>query len=139
MLQTAIIWPMIVQTALVFAIYLVASKRRADAVRSGVAKDQDFRVPTVEPEPSATAIRNIANQFELPVLFYAVSILLLVTNGVNILTLLCAWLFVVSRIFHAVVHVTSNRLALRRPAFAVGFVTNFLLWAALALQLLRVA
>ena len=136
MLQTAIIWPMIVQTALVFAIYLVASKRRADAVRSGVAKDQDFRVPTVEPEPSATAIRNIANQFELPVLFYAVCILLLVTNGVGTFTLLCAWLFAASRIFHAVVHVTSNRLGLRRPAFVVGFVTNFLLWAALSMHLL---
>lgn len=135
MLQTAIFWPLIAQTALIYAIYLVASSRRMGAVKNGTAKAQDFKIPIIEPGPSATAIRSLSNQFELPVLFYVVCILLSLVNGVNTLTLLLAWIFVLTRVFHAFVHVTSNRLRLRRPAFIAGLLVNLVLWVALALKL----
>ncbi|GGA77817.1 membrane protein [Brucella endophytica] len=137
MSQTAIFWPMIVQTALIYAIYFTTSIRRVKAVKTGVARAGDFKLPFTEPAPSATAIRNLANQFELPVLFYVVCLSLYVLNGATLIAVLLAWAFVISRILHAGVHVTSNDLRLRRPLFIAGIVINALLWVWLAMWLLR--
>ena len=46
-----------------------------------------------------------------------------------------AWLFIVARYAHTYVHVTSNRLRYRTPAFVVSFVMLGLMWAWLAVWL----
>lgn len=137
MSNTAIFWPLIVQTALIYAIYVVASGRRKSAVLSGKARASQFRIPTDEPEASATAIRNLINQFELPFLFYVVCVILYMVNGVNYPVLVLAWVFVGSRIAHSWVHITTNALRKRRPLFIVGFGVNAILWLWLVWVLLR--
>jgi len=136
--STAIFWPVIAQVALIHAVYFLMLKRRYRAVRAGLAKAQDYWVPAIEPAPSATAARSLINQFELPVLFFLVCILLYVTAGVNHVVLAAAWLFVLSRFAHAYVHVTSNRLKLRQRLFGAGFVFNFVLWLLFAVHIARV-
>lgn len=133
--STAIFWPVIAQVALIHAVYFLMLKRRHRAVRAGLAKPQDYWVPAIEPAPSATAARSLINQFELPVLFFLVCILLYVTAGVNQVVLAVAWFFVISRYAHAFVHVTSNRLKLRQRLFATGFVLNFMLWLLFAVHI----
>ncbi|WP_419913970.1 MAPEG family protein [Hoeflea sp.] len=137
MSNTAIFWPLIVQTGLIYAIYVVASRRRQRAVRAGKVRASEFKVPMIEPEPSATAIRNLINQFELPFLFYIVCVVLYMVNGVNYPVLFLAWAFVLSRICHSYVHITSNDVRQRRPLFIVGYVINAMLWLWLAWVLLR--
>jgi hypothetical protein len=136
MTTTAIFWPMIVQAALTFAVYVIMSRRRIEGVRLGRAKPADFKVPSVEPEYSATAVRNLTNQFELPVLFFVVCLSLQMTAGVNYIAVLIAWVFVISRLLHSYVHMTSNRLRIRRPVFIVGVIACLLLWVWLAVHLL---
>lgn len=130
--STAIFWPVIAQVALIHAVYFLMLTRRTRAVRAGLAKPQDYWVPAIEPAPSATAARSLVNQFELPVLFFLVCILLYVTAGVSHAVLAVAWLFVLSRLAHAYVHVTSNRLKIRQRLFVTGFVFNFALWVLFA-------
>ena len=89
-------------------------------------------------QPSATAVRNLINQFELPFLFYIVCVILYMVNGVNDAIVALAWLFVASRFVHSWVHVSSNDLRKRRPLFLVGFVVNAILWLWLVWVLLRV-
>ncbi|WP_438749983.1 MAPEG family protein [Pararhizobium sp. O133] len=133
--STAIFWPVIAQVMLVFCIYLLMMRRRFGAVRAGTAKAHDYKIPTIEPSPSATVARNLINQFELPLLFYLVCVLLYVTAGVSQAVVIIAWLFVLSRLAHAYVHVTSNRLMVRQRLFVVGFVLNFVLWMFFAAHL----
>lgn len=133
--STAIFWPMIAQTLLIFVVYIVLSNRRVGAVRRGDAKANDYLVPNVEPAASATAIRNLSNQFELPVLFYVVCLALYITNGANYIAVALAWLFVLARVVHAFIHLTSNELRLRRPAFIAGFILVGALWVWLAIHL----
>jgi hypothetical protein len=64
---------------------------------------------------------NLRNQFELPVLFYVVAGVLWALDAVHVLALAAAWLFAVSRIVHAWIHVGSNYLPNRRRAFTVGW------------------
>ena len=54
-----------------------------------------------------------ANQFELPVLFYVLTILAIITRHADVVFVVLAWVFVLSRLAHAIVHTTSNRVMRR--------------------------
>ena len=116
------------QVALTFAIYVLVSMRRVGSVKTGASKPSDYRVPIVEPDASATAIRSLANQFELPILFYVCCLTLFVLGAVSTLALGLAWAFVISRAAHAAVHVTSNRIKHRWPLFITGFAIVAAMW-----------
>lgn len=135
MSQTAIFWPMIALTFLICCVYAVLFLRRQQALSTGQATPRDFKLPLKEPEASVTAIRNLMNLYELPMLFYVVCLSLYAVNGATLLAVILAWLFVASRIAHTIVHITSNRLRLRQPLFLVGFILNGALWVLLALHL----
>jgi hypothetical protein len=131
---TAIFWPMIVQAGLTLAVYVILSMRRVAAVKSGAAKARDFAIPN-DPELSATAARNIVNQFELPVLFYVICIAFFVTGGASAGVVALAWVFTLSRAVHAWVHLTSNRVMARRRLFVAGFGVLIALWIWFAVHL----
>lgn len=131
----ATIWPMIAHVALVFVLYWMLYSRRMRAVREGRAEARQFRENREEPAESL-AVRNcLANQFELPVLFHVVSILLYLVDADNPVTVALGWAFVLSRYAHAYVHVTSNRLRHRRAIFIAGYAVLGLLWLWLAVWL----
>jgi hypothetical protein len=136
MSQTAIFWPMIALTFLIYCVYALLFVRRRHSVISGQAKIQEFVIPSKEPETSATTIRNLNNLYEIPVLFYVVCLALYAVHGVSFLSLLIAWLFVGMRVAHTLIHVTSNRLRYRQPIFTIGFILNGALWVILAMHLL---
>ncbi|MEC9463562.1 MAG: MAPEG family protein, partial [Pseudomonadota bacterium] len=100
---------------------------RAAVVRSGKVERIAFRENLAEPEESRVVNRAIANQFELPVLFYALSVLLFITEADNIVAVVLAWIFVAARYVQVAMQLTGN-LPLRRLFFMIGFVTLFLMW-----------
>jgi hypothetical protein len=124
-------WPLVAHAFLVFCLYALLVSRRAAVVRAGKVERIAFRENLAEPEESRVVNRAIANQFELPVLFYAVSVLLFMTEADNLVAVVLAWIFVVSRYVQAVMQLTGN-LPLRRFFFMLGFVSLFLLWLWLA-------
>lgn len=138
MTQTAIFWPMIAHVALVFGIYFLMFVRRKSAVRAGNARISQFRENRDEPAESLFVRNNLTNQFELPVLFHVVCLALYVTNGASLVPLVLAWIFVISRYIHAFIHVTSNRIRYRQPAFSLGLLMVLVLWVWLALHLLLI-
>jgi hypothetical protein len=73
-----------------------------------------------------------ANQFEMPVLFFAAVILAIVVRQTSTLFVLVEWLFAAARIAHAFVHVTSNNVAIRGPLFFVSAVCVLVLWILIA-------
>lgn len=137
MQTTAIFWPMAAHALLVFAIYGLFLVRRREAVKAGDATMSQFRENREEPPQSLFVKNSLTNQFELPVLFHAVSLALFVTGGAGMAAVVLAWIFALSRYVHAVIHVTSNRIRHRQPAFAVGFLAVVLMWGLLAVHLLR--
>ncbi|CAH0339386.1 MAPEG family protein [Rhizobium sp. CECT 9324] len=121
-------WPLVAHAFLVFCLYGLLVLRRSDVVRSGKVERIAFRENLAEPEESRVVNKSIANQFELPILFYAVCVLLYITQADNLVAVALAWFFVAARYAHAYVHVFGNRLQLRRPLFGLGFATLFALW-----------
>ncbi|WP_430305863.1 MAPEG family protein [Rhizobium sp. 0TCS1.26] len=131
----AMIWPMIAHAALVLALYVQLSRRRVAAVKAGRATVAQFRENLREPEESLFVHNNLKNQFELPMFFHIVCLALFAVDGDNIGTVVLAWLFVASRYVHAYIHVTTNRIRHRRPAFIAGVATLLGLWVWLAVWL----
>jgi hypothetical protein len=137
--QTAIFWPMLAHVLLVYGIYVLMFLRRKAAVQSGSARISQFRENRDEPAESLFVRNNLANQFELPVLFHVACICLLIAGAAGTLALVLAWVFVVTRYVHTAIHVTSNRIRYRQPAFSSGFLALGLMWLLLALRLLGIA
>jgi hypothetical protein len=121
-------WPLLAHAILVFILYGLLGIRRAAVVSTGKARKEQFRENRDEPAESLVVRNCIANQFELPVLFYAVSIVLFTTQADNLPAVILAWIFVGTRYAHAYVHVTSNDLRYRSPLFALGFLVLIGMW-----------
>ncbi len=76
------------------------------------------------------------NQFELPVLFYVLVVLALITRKADMLFVVMSWMFVASRLVHAAIHTTSNKVPMRFQAFVVGVLFLAAMWVILGIRVL---
>ena len=83
------------------------------------------------------AADNFRNLFELPVLFYVALVVAALTSQVNAVTLSLAWVFVVLRIAHSVIHCGYNKVMHRFRAYLLSGFALWALWGMLAVGLLR--
>jgi len=117
------------QAFLTMAILVLMGRERVPRVMSG-----EIPMAEVAVERSAYPLRarllsnNFDNQFQLPVLFYVAALLALMLGGVTWLETIAAWLFVVLRLAHAVVHVTTNILLQRFALYSAGLAVLAILW-----------
>ena len=128
--------PLFFQVLLVFILSLWMAQQRQTVIRRGEVHPRDIALRQPNWPPKATQVANsYSNQFEIPVLFYLVTILALMTRQADLLFVLLSWLFVALRYVHAFIHTTSNRVAYRGLIYAVGVVVLLALWVELALRL----
>ncbi len=97
-------------------------------------KDIALREPNWPPVATQFA-NSYLNQFELPVLFYVLTVLVLFTRQADLFFVLMSWVFVVLRIVQAFVHTTSNVVARRSMAFRAGVLVLLIMWIAFALRI----
>jgi len=74
------------------------------------------------------------NLFETPLLFYIVVLFVLVLNANDMVYVVLAWSYFVSRMVHAYVHTTRNKVLVRRNAFIVSSIILLCLWAKLVID-----
>jgi hypothetical protein len=132
----AILLPLFVEVALTFVLLFWMGGARFAAVQRGDVHPRDIALGQPNWPKRETQIANAYhNQLELPVLFYVLTILAIVTRHADLLFVVLAWLFVVLRLVHVTIHITSNRLAQRFAAFAAGAVVLALMWAIFILRI----
>lgn len=137
MYVTATLLPVFVQVALTFVVLFRLGAVRLAAVRAGGLVREEVVLDDRGWPPKVRQVSNcFRNQFELPVLFYALVILALATRQTSDFFHVLAWLFVLSRIVHAFVYVTSNHIGWRFGAFAFGALVLLAMWAMFALAIL---
>lgn len=133
----AILAPVFAQVFLTIVLMLLMGRRRFAALGSGAARTSEIALgERAWPTPALQAANAYHNQFELPVLFYALVPLALVTRKADLLFVLMAWLFVALRYAHALVHVTANVLRFRLGLFVAGALVLGAMWAIFALRVL---
>jgi hypothetical protein len=131
----AILAPLFALVALTFALLVWMGIVRFAVVRRREVRVGDIALGQLNWPPRAQQISNCYhNQLQLPVLFYVLTILALFLRKADLLFVVMAWIFVLLRIVHAAIHVTSNHVLRRFQAFAAGALVLFLMWAIFAVR-----
>ncbi|WP_288588397.1 MAPEG family protein [uncultured Methylobacterium sp.] len=133
----AFLAPVFVQVLLTFCLLFWTGRVRFAAARAGAVRVQDISLgERTWPAPVQQVSNAFANQFELPVLFYAVVGLALATRQGDTLFVGLAWLFVLTRIVHAGIYATSNVVIRRFQAFLAGALVLLAMWFVFAVKIL---
>lgn len=128
--------PLFVHVALTFVIMFGMFFARRRALLGKKVKFKDIALREQGWPVRATQFANAyLNQFELPVLFYVLTILVLITRQADLFFVLMSWVFVVLRIAHAYIHTTDNRVPRRGMTFGAGALVLMAMWAAFVLRI----
>jgi len=131
-----VIAPAVAQAFLTLIILFVMAGRRYRAFKAGEVKVIDAAASNISwPAYASQAQRSFLNQFETPMLFFALVTFVVLTKTYDTLFVVLAWAWFVSRAAHAFVHCTSNALSLRFPTFAVGVILLLAMWVIFAVKL----
>jgi hypothetical protein len=131
-----ILLPLFVEVILTLALLFWLAPLRARDFRSGLREeDIALRQPNWS-KPALQVQYSLGNQFELPVLFYVLTILAYVTHHAGTLFVVLAWVFVIFRLFQAYVHVTSNKVRLRGIFFIVSALALVIMWIVFIVEIL---
>src|ERR1700692_3996268 len=115
----AILLPLFVEVILTFVLMLLMGALRGGDFRSGAVKSADVGLREPHwPQRTSQQAHSFANQFELPVLFYVLTILEWVTRHAGYVFVTLAWVFVLCRVLQAYVHVISNVYRLGRGFYS---------------------
>lgn len=128
-----IIYPMFVLVILTFIIGFSTGISRLVSAKKGQVDRRYFKLLSgyTPPDYVVKLGRNFSNLFEVPVLFYAICIILLTLNINNSMMLGFAWAFVVLRIIHSIIHVTYNHPLHRFFVFLLSSCILLIMWVQL--------
>jgi hypothetical protein len=135
--QVAILYPVFAQVLLTVVVYWLLLAARARALRAAGRQRGSGDIAMGRyawPEDAEKRAHNQRNQFELPVLFYAVTGFALVLGAADATLVALAWAFVASRIVHAAIHIGPNKVRWRGPVFILGFLIVTAMWVWLFLH-----
>ena len=137
MMTQAILIPLFVEVALTFALLFGMAGLRTRDIKSGAVDRRNvaLREPAW-PQRTTQVAYAFANQFEVPVLFYVLVCLLLITRHADVVFVVLAWVFVIARILQAGIHVSSNKVLWRGQVFALGVVVLFIMWVIFAVEII---
>lgn len=132
-----ILLPLFILVIMTFLLGFWLAGLRGPAFRNGeVTPEQvDLRQPNW-PKHTLQVSNSFSSQFEVPVLFYVLTILAMFTKHADLLFVVLSWVFVLSRLGHAYIHVTSNNLRLRGPMFGIGAVVLAIMWLIFIVKIL---
>jgi hypothetical protein len=129
----SLLWPLLAQIGLTCALYVWLTVARAGAVKRGEVAYSAFALGRDEPPGIARISRNLANQFELPVIFYAMVVLLVTLGQSTLVDTVAAWVFVAGRIVHTLVQTLTDDVPLRGRVFVINFLAVLVLIGHVAL------
>jgi hypothetical protein len=132
-----VLLPLFAEVILTFLLLFWLAPLRARDFSTGVTRPENISLR--EPNWSKRSLQvgySYSNQFELPVLFYVLTILAWVTRHADLIFVVLAWIFVIFRYLQAYVHVTSNRVRLRGSFFIVSAIVLAVMWVIYIVEML---
>jgi hypothetical protein len=133
----AILLPLFVEVALTFGLLFWMARARIGALKRGETKMADVALGQMNWPPRAQQISNsYLSQFQVPVLFYVLTILVIITRHADFLFVVLAWLFVLTRLLHVYIHTGSNYVRHRFNAFAAGVFILAAMWLIFVVRIL---
>ena len=137
-MTTAILWPTFALVVLIYAVWVQIPVRRFAFVRANPPSRADFASGDAARRyfaPVALPADNLANLFEMPVLYFALVPLLLLTRHAGTIEVALAWLFVALRAVHSIVHTGSNVVRTRFYVYGLSTAVLAAMWLGFAIDL----
>ena len=132
-----VLLPVFVQVALTLVLVFWMAYERTGSISRGETKMRDIALRQPAWPQRATQISNcFDSQFQLPLLFYVLVIFAWITRLADLIFLVMAWIFVLSRLAHAYIHTTSNHVPTRFRVFGIGLIVLTLMWIVFAVRVL---
>ena len=130
--------PVLTQIAITIAGFMLLGVRKAKALKEGNVDSTKTPLDNdAWPDYVLMVSNNIRNQFQVPVLFYVLCFVFYSINAVTTTVLYLAWAFVISRIVHAYIHMSSNNVPARFRVFTIGFVIMVIMFIYAASALVK--
>lgn len=134
--DVSILKPVLVQAGLTFFLLFWMGKERFAAVRGGNVQRTDPGVRPVWTGRAGVVSNAFHNQLEVPMLFYVVVILSLMTGAADQTMTALAWGYAAARLVHAAIHTTYNKIPHRFLVFIVSNLVLVAMWVKLGAHLL---
>lgn len=131
-----LVLPVCAHVLLTFVILIRTALLRVRAVAAGQIRVRDIALgQDAWPAPATQASRSFSNQFETPVLFYALAAFVSLLDLTDRAFVILAWLFVGFRILHAIEHLGRNNVRRRLLLFAIAVTLLLAQWVYLAVRI----
>lgn len=115
----AILWPTFALFALIFVVWVTLIYNRMRHIGRTPPRRGDLADGLSSAEyfhPVQMPADNLANLFEMPVLFFALVPLLMITHHAGHVQVVLAWVFVILRAVHSFIHIGPKKI---RPRFMI--------------------
>lgn len=126
--------PMFILMILTGVVWLTMFVRRVIFLQREKIDMEDLRQPEERdrllPPAVAAPGHNFKNLLEMPILFYALCLYLMIQVEISEFYVSAAWAYVTLRILQSIVHCTYNRVLHR---FLTYFLSSLILWAMIGL------
>ena len=124
-----LVYPALAMILWIFVVLGIVFLRRQAAFAKKEVRLSDVAISTERyPDRARLAAANFSNQFESPVIFFAIIMLAMEVSAATYAMAALAWAFVATRVIHTLIHVGTNDLKLRATVFAVGVLILFCMW-----------
>ena len=137
-MEFALVYPMATMVLLTALVLIRMVLGRVAAVKRGEVDARFYKTyqgGEGEPRVVAQHTRHFVNLFESPVLFYAACITAMVVGQGTGVTVWLAWAYVICRIIHAVIHLSSNRIPPRMAIYAASWIILLVFWGTLVVRI----
>jgi hypothetical protein len=132
-----VLLPLFVEVLLTFGLFFWMAYYRVTLLQKGTVHPRDVALREPNWPPHVLKVANAAhNQLEIPMLFYVLTILSIMTRHADVVFVVLAWIFVLTRFAHAYVHTTSNVIAQRGPLFGIGLLVLLIMWVIFIVRIL---
>ena len=132
-----VLFPLFVEVVLTLVLAVWLGVLRTQAIRSGKVHPRDIALREPDWPTHVLQVGNAyQNELELPLLFYVLTILSIVTRHADLAFVLLAWVFVVLRLVRAYIHVTDNRVSHRGMVFGASAIVLAVMWVLFIVRIL---
>lgn len=140
-MNLAILWPTVALAGLIFVVWSVLLRKRFAHIAANRPTAADFANAEAVGRyfrPVERPAQNLANLFEMPVLYFALVPLLVLTGSASPAQVALAWIFVALRVVHSAIHIGPNTVRTRARVYIASSIVLFAMWVGFVIDLLAI-
>jgi hypothetical protein len=137
-MTTAILWPTFALVALIFLVWVQVPLNRVAHIKANPPARDDFATAEAAKRyfaPVDMPANNLANLFEMPVLFFALVPLLMLTRHGGTVEVVLGWIYVALRAAHSIIHTGRNVVRTRFLVYVASCAVLSAMWLGFAIDI----